>query len=89
MRTLQLNIIICTKFPSFVSGDDGSCYSSSNETNVYVLCASDTINCNILIHRFVGFFVCCRIKANSSLMGPGPADGVSSVGVFLKDTSPY
>ena len=30
-----------------------------------------------------------RIKANCLLMGPGPVGGVPSVGVFLRDPSPY
>ena len=30
-----------------------------------------------------------RIKANCLLMGPGPVGGVPSVGVFLRDSSPY
>ena len=31
----------------------------------------------------------CEIKANCLLVGPGPAGRVPSVGVFLRDPSPY
>ena len=31
----------------------------------------------------------CRLKANYQLMGPGPIGGVPSVGVFLRNPSPY
>ena len=31
----------------------------------------------------------CRFEANCPLVGPGPIGGVLSVGVFLRDPSPY
>ena len=31
----------------------------------------------------------CRCKANCPLAGPGPIEGVPSIGVFLRDPSPY
>ena len=31
----------------------------------------------------------CRFESNSLLVGPGPVEGVPSVGVFLRDPSPY
>ena len=35
------------------------------------------------------WLVDCRVEVNCPLMGPGPASGGPSVGVFLKDPSPY
>ena len=31
----------------------------------------------------------CRYESNCPLVGPGTVDGLPSVGVFLKDPSPY
>ena len=31
----------------------------------------------------------CRFQTNCPLVGPGPIGGVPSVGVFLRDPSPY
>ena len=31
----------------------------------------------------------CRLKADCPLVGPGPKGDVPSVGVFLRDSSPY
>ena len=36
-----------------------------------------------------GWLVGCRLKADCPLMGPGPVEGVPSVGVFQRDPSPY
>ena len=31
----------------------------------------------------------CMIKANCPLIGPGPTEDMSSMGVFLRNPSPY
>ena len=36
-----------------------------------------------------GWLVGCRVKANCTLLGPKSAGIVPSVGVFLRDPSPY
>ena len=37
----------------------------------------------------IDWLVGCSVKANCPLVGPGPVGEVSSVGVFLRDPSPY
>ena len=37
------------------------------------------------VYRLVG----CRVKAKCPVVGPRPVRGVPSVGVFLRDPSPY
>ena len=36
-----------------------------------------------------GWLVGCRLKANCPLMRSGPIGGVSSMGIFQRDPSPY
>ena len=38
---------------------------------------------------FLNLDLCCEVKASCPHMEPGLAGGVASVGVFLKDLSPY
>ena len=38
---------------------------------------------------WVGWLVGCRFESNCPLVGPGTIGGVPSVGVFLRDPSPY
>ena len=51
--------------------------------------------CFIFISATVSFlfnFACnmgCGVKAKCHLVGPGPVGRVPSVGVFLRDPSPY
>ena len=56
-----------------------------NFEHQYVFKTRCKCNLSMKLNRLVG----CSINANCPLEGPRPVGGVSSVGVFLRDPSPY